>query len=138
MNNMKLLVKWDVPAPRTDRIYVKGCMVVKSDISNIFLSNLKGDTREIGKCRIVSDDIGLWATDIEYFVDEFLLKELLEVSYRNNTSGRTGTTELSLACMATDNKIIKDATFSHVTHQLFIDVNMDEVVRDLKLSSVLL
>lgn len=132
---MKLIVKWDEPTPMTGRTYVKGCMKFKSDISEIKLvsglRNTADDSITIGKCRMVSDDFGLWATDIEYSVDENHLDELLE-----QHSHESGTTDLSLSCYGSDRKIIDDATFNCLHRHVFTDVNIKEMFRDLKLSGL--
>jgi hypothetical protein len=129
---MKLIVKWDEPTPVTGRTYAKGCMKFKSAISDIFLAN-DIDEMLVGKCRMVSDEVGLWATDIEYFVDENALKELLATYI----SSDKGTTDLALSCYATDNKKITDATFSCLRHHVFTSINLKEIFRDLKLSALI-
>ncbi len=130
---MKLIVKWDESAKISGRTYLKGCMKIENDISDILLQNLSGDTTKIGKCRIVSDEFGLWATDIEYFVDEKALDDLL-VLYP--TKGK-GTTDLALACMADDKPIIKSATYSDVRRFIFTEDNIGVIIRDLKISSIM-
>ena len=127
---MKLIVKWDEPTPITGRTYQKGCMKFKSEISDIFLAN-DVDEMKVGKCRILSDVFGLWATDVEYIVDENVLNDIL-----NLYTSDQGTTELSLSCYATDNKTITDATFIGLRHHIFTDTNLKELFRDLKLSAL--
>lgn len=136
-NQMKLLLEWDKPTKTSTRIFKRGSMKIDhlvGGISDIVL--MRDDTvyRLIGKCRIISDDIGMWVDDIVYFVDENKLDLLL--NSRRDPS--RGTTELSLACYGSTNsdRVVDDAKFAFMTRNLFSgDLDcLDSIVRDLKLS----
>jgi hypothetical protein len=157
---MKKLVEWGVKMPVSGRVYHKGSISILNNEIEIKILGTHHVHHTIGRCKLVDNEIGLFATDIEYSIDPEKLNEIQESNIRKQIEEKQlhaddkFTKDLTIAVYgkrSTDDYFEKDSVeLRFLYHDLFLPIsstqreydnrdnyNINDIVRELKLDHIL-
>lgn len=155
---MKKLLEWGVKMPVSGRTYYKGSISILSSEIEIKILSTNHDHYTIGKAKLVENEIGLFATDIEYSIDPEKLNEIQELNIRKQIEEKQfcaddkWTKDLTIAVYGSISNTYfeKDSVeLRFLYHDLFFSRtqsdynkrnnghNINDIVRELKLDYIL-
>lgn len=139
------LIVWDKPSKLSKRIYRRDLIVDRKEY-DINIINLNSVYRKVGTCEIIKNDVGVYATNINYTCNYEYLMSLLRESHNTWRNREYDTFELVSACGGYVSSIkddsgtyydeVNNAKFLFGMHQLFTYDDMDIIYRDIKLNSL--
>jgi hypothetical protein len=74
------LVTWDRPMHTSRRIYHRGSIKLPNNplVDIMLIGNNTSDYQKIGTARLIENENGLWASNIEYLIDDEYLSKMQE------------------------------------------------------------
>jgi hypothetical protein len=155
---MKKLVEWGVKMPVSGRTYHRGSILMPEIEMDIKVLCTHYNNHKIGKCKLFENEIGLFATDIEYSINTEKLNEIQESNISHlveegklDPENDLFTKELTIGVFgkADDEYFDKNSVeLRFLYHDLFLaqtksvynrdnGYNINDIVRELKLDYIL-
>jgi hypothetical protein len=126
------------------RIYHRDSIKLKDNpLVDIMLLNSHNKYQKIGEAELIENERGLFANNVKYLVDKEYLDKIVEDScerYLQENPNDLYYTELTIACQGLNKEVYEkenEVEFAFLYRQLFIEDDITETIRDLKLNSII-
>jgi len=138
------ILTWNKPMHTSGRIYHRGSIKLKDNpLVDIMLLKSHNGYQKIGEAELIENERGLFANNVKYLVDKEYLDKIVEDScerYLQENPNDLYYTELTIACIGSTRDEYKkenEVEFAFFYRQLFIEHDITETIRDLKLNSII-
>ena len=138
------ILTWNKPMHTSGRIYHRDSIKLKDNpLVDIMLLNSHNKYQKIGEAELIENERGLFANNVKYLVDKEYLDKIVEDScerYLQENPNDLYYTELTIACQGLNKEVYEkenEVEFAFLYRQLFIEDDITETIRDLKLNSII-
>jgi hypothetical protein len=133
------LIKWGEPMHTSGRIYHRGSIKLPdTKTTDIMLLNNNNHYEKIGEATLIENEIGLFATNTDYYINVESLNNLIgeyHTRYKKVHPEDKYYSELTIACMGKDKEEYKEEELElkFLYRHLLTNEPLKDIIRDLKL-----